>query len=316
MTAHATPLVSVIVPCYNAERFLAATLESVFAQTYAALEIILVDDGSTDGTRALIEACGDRVTAIFGPNAGAAAARNIGMAVARGEFIQFLDADDLLMPDAIAARVRALQQSDAGVAYSDWQKLVELAPGSFALQEVVARTLAPDAALDLFRGFWCPPAALLYRRRACIAIGPWKQHLAPIEDARYMLDAALAGEAWLHVPGIGAHYRIHLGPSHSRRDPVRFLRAVFENAMELRDLWRERGQLDGPHVAALADCFNYVARSAFAHDAALFDQALAALYEARPGFELTWPKLADRLRRLFGRALSLRLLALLGKPAS
>src|SRR5438874_689463 len=89
-------LVSIIVPCYNAERFLMETLESAFVQSYPRIEIIVVDDGSTDRTAELIRSCGERVRGEFGPNRGASAARNRGTALARGEFIQYLDADDLL----------------------------------------------------------------------------------------------------------------------------------------------------------------------------------------------------------------------------
>src|SRR5262245_14900968 len=90
-------LVSVVIPCYNAERFLAETLESAFAQTYPHTEIIVVDDGSTDGSAKLIKDYGDRVKAELGANRGGSAARNRGTALARGEFIQFLDADDVLV---------------------------------------------------------------------------------------------------------------------------------------------------------------------------------------------------------------------------
>ena len=104
-------LVSIVIPCYNAERFLAEALESAFLQSYPSTEIIVVDDGSTDRTADLIRAYGDSVLADFGSHGGASAARNRGTALARGEFIQYLDADDLLTPDAVAHRVAALQKT-------------------------------------------------------------------------------------------------------------------------------------------------------------------------------------------------------------
>ena len=119
-------VVSIVIPCYNSARFLADTLESAFTQSYPHTEIIVIDDGSTDGTPELIRSYGDRVRAEFGPNRGASAARNRGTELARGEFIQYLDSDDLLTPDAIARRVAALQRSGADVAYSDWERLVEI----------------------------------------------------------------------------------------------------------------------------------------------------------------------------------------------
>lgn len=311
------PLVSVVIPCYNSERFLAGTLDSLWAQDAAPLEVILVDDGSTDGTRALIEACGARATALFGPNRGAASARNSGTAAARGEFLLYLDADDLLLPGTLAARVAALRQSGADVAYTDWQPLVEQAPGDFAAQPAVARQLPDaDADLALFSGLWWPPAALLYRRSCCERIGGWKQALAPVEDARFMLDAALLGARFVHVPGVGAAYRTHHGASHSRRDPRRFLEAVHGNAREVEQAWRARGRLDPRHVQALTDCHNYVARSAFAPAPALFEAALADLYRLQPGFDLRWPKIAGAASRVLGHRLALRLMTALGKPAA
>lgn len=90
-----SPLVSCIVPVFNSEQFLGQALDSILAQTYAPLEVIAVDDGSTDGTRGVVAGFGPRVTYIYQENAGPAAARNRGVATARGEFVAFLDADDL-----------------------------------------------------------------------------------------------------------------------------------------------------------------------------------------------------------------------------
>lgn len=108
---NAPPLVSIIVPAFNAERFLPRTLASAQRQTHPNLEIIVIDDGSTDGTRAIAEkvAAGDaRVRVLTIENGGVALARNLGIDEARGEFVAFLDADDLWHPEKIASQVEAL----------------------------------------------------------------------------------------------------------------------------------------------------------------------------------------------------------------
>jgi glycosyltransferase involved in cell wall biosynthesis len=92
------PLISCIVPVYNGERYLSDALDSILNQSYRPLEIIVVDDGSTDGTARLIAGYGERVRYLYQPNAGPAAARNFGLTAARGEFVAFLDADDLWHP--------------------------------------------------------------------------------------------------------------------------------------------------------------------------------------------------------------------------
>ncbi|HEY9026309.1 MAG TPA: glycosyltransferase [Burkholderiaceae bacterium] len=99
------PLVSVVIPAYNAAATLPATLDSVLAQTYPHIEIIVVDDGSRDGTADVLARYAPRVQGIRQANGGLAAARNAGLAAARGEFVALLDADDLCEPERIGAQV-------------------------------------------------------------------------------------------------------------------------------------------------------------------------------------------------------------------
>jgi hypothetical protein len=100
------PLVSIVIDNYNYARFVAAAIDSALAQSYRPIEIIVVDDGSTDGSRAVIEAYGDRLQAIFQPNQGQSGAFNTGWAACNGDIVLFLDSDDLLHPDAIAEIVQ------------------------------------------------------------------------------------------------------------------------------------------------------------------------------------------------------------------
>jgi glycosyltransferase involved in cell wall biosynthesis len=105
-----SPLVSCIVPVFNGERYLREALDSIFAQTYRPLEVIVADDGSTDGTAMVIAAFGDCVRSLRQCNQGPAAARNLGLRGATGEFVAFLDADDLWHPEKLErqmARFRA-----------------------------------------------------------------------------------------------------------------------------------------------------------------------------------------------------------------
>lgn len=134
-----SPLVSVIIPAFNAERFLAETLRSVSQQTYRNIEIIVVDDGSTDGTANLVEAqrrLDPRIRLIRQANAGVAAARNKGIFEASGEFLAPLDADDLWHPENLARQVAALQTAgpDAALCYAgsinidDTNKVLQWSP--------------------------------------------------------------------------------------------------------------------------------------------------------------------------------------------
>lgn len=99
------PLVSVVVPCYNRAAVLEQSVRSVLAQSYAELELILVDDGSTDRTRQVVEKIKDaRLRYVYQQNAGACAARNYGAALARGEYIAFHDSDDVCTPTSWKSR--------------------------------------------------------------------------------------------------------------------------------------------------------------------------------------------------------------------
>lgn len=102
-------LVSVAIPAYNAQATIAQTLDSLLAQTHRNLDIVVVDDGSTDGTWEVLQRYGDRVRAIRQANAGIGAARNASVQAARGEFIALLDADDLCMPQRMAIQLHYLQ---------------------------------------------------------------------------------------------------------------------------------------------------------------------------------------------------------------
>src|SRR5687768_4945424 len=101
------PLVSVVIPCYNSAAWIRDAIGSCLAQTYQPLDIVVVNDGSTDNSVQIIEEYGQRVRLVSIANGGLSAARNFGMSVARGEYIQFLDADDYLLPEKIAHQATA-----------------------------------------------------------------------------------------------------------------------------------------------------------------------------------------------------------------
>ena len=119
-------LVSIIVPVYNTGEYLAPCVESLIAQTYQNLEIILVDDGSTDGSGAICDdfACRDeRIKVIHQKNSGVSAARNAGLKAALGDYLTFVDSDDLLVPSALETAMRYLRENDADVVTYGWKKL-------------------------------------------------------------------------------------------------------------------------------------------------------------------------------------------------
>lgn len=133
----ATPLVSVVIPAYNCSAYIAMAVQSALDQDYPNKEIIVVDDGSTDGTAAVLAGFGDHIIVIRQPNSGVASARNQGMRKARGELIALLDADDLWLPGKLRKQVEYLcVHPELGAVYSAWREWRPDTNGEFTVPQV------------------------------------------------------------------------------------------------------------------------------------------------------------------------------------
>lgn len=276
------PLVSVIIPCYNSEKYLTETVESVFNQIFHDYEIILINDGSVDSTQKIIESFGKSVRSESIPQSGVSVARNRGTMISTGKFVQYLDSDDLLRPHALGERVDALINADADVAYSDWQKLEKNAHGIFYRGTIVSRKIEDintDPQIALFTDFWAPPGALMYSRKIVEAIGGWNESLPIIQDARFLLDAALNGAKFVHVPGVGMDYRITHHGSLSTKDPVAFLRDALLNTRQIHAIWERRGILSDRHTKAILQSYDYVAKLSFGKDKEMFNEACCCIHK-------------------------------------
>jgi glycosyltransferase involved in cell wall biosynthesis len=264
------------------------------------MEIIVVDDGSTDNTAAIVEREFAQARLIRTPNRGASHARNTGTEAATGDYIQYLDADDLLAPGKIAAQLRALDESGCEVAYGDWQRLIPNGDTEFTRGPIVARQMQRAPELELFLDFWCPPAAYLFRRGIVDKVGGWNQRLPVIQDARFALDCALHGATFIHCPGIAAYYRDHASGSLSKRDPAAFVRDVYVNAREVEAWWEEHGGLTRERKQAVITVLSYVARASYEYDASMFEAACSRLEHLRPGFVPDAPRQLAVASRLVG----------------
>jgi glycosyltransferase involved in cell wall biosynthesis/chromosome segregation ATPase len=119
-----TGLVSVIIPAYNGEKYIAQAVESVLNQTYSNYEILVVDDGSTDNTRGVLEPYLDKIQYVYQENQGVAVARNRGIEMSRGEFVAFLDQDDFFLPHKLALQVACFElQPTLGMVHSGWRRV-------------------------------------------------------------------------------------------------------------------------------------------------------------------------------------------------
>lgn len=211
------PLVSILIPCHNAAPWLGATLESALAQSYPHTEVIVVDDGSTDASADLARSYAGRgVRLIRQANRGAAAARNAALHEARGAYLQFLDADDLLDREKIAVQVGRLAAEPPG----------RVASGAWA-----GFSTAPDTARFNPEPVWCDaapldwlilswdgggmmhPAAWLAPAEVARRAGPWDESLSLDDDGEYFCRVLLASSGVCFCSGARSYYRRHAAGS-------------------------------------------------------------------------------------------------------
>jgi glycosyltransferase involved in cell wall biosynthesis len=204
-------LVSVIIPCYNQAGYLAEAIESVFAQSYRRLEIIVVDDGSTDDTSRVATKYPD-VTLISQRNSGLSAARNAGIHASRGEYLVFLDADDRLLPVALETGTDRLNaHPDSVFAYGRYSLITEdgkripWSPSASAQGEPYLR---PPYLRLLSRNYIGMHAAVMYRRTIFDEVGCFDTSLAACEDYEMFLRITRNHAIYCHGETI-AEYRQH-----------------------------------------------------------------------------------------------------------
>lgn len=213
--------VSVVIPCYNQARFLNEAIHSAAGQTYPHIEIVVVDDGSTDDTRAVAERYPE-VYYVHQENRGLSAARNTGLQHSRGEYVVFLDTDDLLLPGALEAGVRCLAADpECAFGVGRFRRIGE--DGS-VVAEPDQVSLHRDAYSQLLEGNWIAMhATAMYRRWALEEAGGFDPALPSSEDYDLYLRITRRHPIAQH-PGLVAEYRQH-GENMSR-DPARMLRAT------------------------------------------------------------------------------------------
>ena len=307
-----TPLVSILIPAYNASEWIADTLRSALAQTWPRKEIIVVDDGSHDATLSIARGFRSReVSVVTQSNQGAAAARNTALALSQGDVVQWLDADDLLAPDKIARQMEASRHA------ADDRILLSGAWGTFFYRPALTRFSRSPLWCDLSPVEWLlrkmehnaymQTATWLVSRELTTASGPWDTRLSYDDDGEYFARVVAASKAVWFVSGARVMYRISGTQRLSRigGDPRKLESLLLSMRLHIQHL---RGLEDS--ARARAACVDLLQRNAIYfypqhHDLVDELERLAAGL----GKTLAPPELPpkyDWIRRVFGWRLAKR----------
>lgn len=215
------PLVSIIIPLYNAEIFITETIQSALAQTWQNIEVIIVDDGSTDGSLTIAKKySADNVKIYTQQNKGASTARNYGLKKAKGEYIQFLDADDLLSPDKIAKQIESLYQNPDKLAicstihFQDKILSDHLTPSLYEEAFLYNDDNPARFLINLLGGFtgngsmitihsWLTPVSVIHKA------GWWNEDLTLDDDGEFFCRVILNSNGIIKTDGVYNYYRKH-----------------------------------------------------------------------------------------------------------
>jgi PST family polysaccharide transporter len=228
------PLVSILIPAYNAEPWIAATIRSALAQEWEPKEIIVVDDGSTDGTLKVARRFeSELVRVVTQENQGASAARNKALSLSRGDYIQWLDADDLLAPDKISKQMEMVEQGtgDRTLLSCPWGQFLHRHYHGKFVPSALWCDLSPSEFLirKMGQNVFMQTSTWLVSRKLTEAAGPWATSLSVDDDAEYFSRVLLASDGIRFVPDAKVYYRY---------SGVRGLNYIGQSDRKLDSFWR------------------------------------------------------------------------------
>jgi glycosyltransferase involved in cell wall biosynthesis len=253
------PLVSIVIPCWNAETFVGEAIKSALDQTYTNVEVIVVDDGSTDCSLQVIESFGKRIRFETGPNRGACAARNRGVVLARGELIQFLDADDLLHRTKLEEQVPVSLASPAEMIHCDWEILAT--DGSHC--KVNANDSDGADSIVYALTYQIQTATPLHWKDTLERIGGFRESLPCAQERDLHIRLACSGVRFRRLPKVFCTIRRR--PGSLSQNLLRVLDQHLETAFIASQMLKERGEFGETTAMALAGFLARDARTFLKH---------------------------------------------------
>lgn len=275
-----SPLVSILIPCHNARPWIAQCIQSAIDQTYPHKEIVVVDDGSTDGSQDVIRSFGDRVRFEMGPNRGSNVTRNRLVELSRGNWLSFLDADDYLLPEKIERQMEVVARN-TNVA------VVSSPPIEFFEKtgEMYRQTFEDDDLhVNYIRWGRFSTTACLWKKAAIQEVGGWNQNQPVCQEHELILRLILAGKEFELLREPLSVYRRANDGSISRRSPMRTLTHQATLLNKLENFLAASGKLQDKHRRALEQTRFQAARTSYAHDREFAEDQVRQIYQANRSF--------------------------------
>jgi glycosyltransferase involved in cell wall biosynthesis len=284
-------LVSVVIPCCNQERFLGACLKSIEDQNYRPIEAIIVNDGSSDGTRRIMEDFrsvsreGIEVKCLHQSQRGAQGARNEGCRQAKGEFIQFLDGDDVLCHEKLSGQIAVLNSSKGiDVVYGDGQYLVDIYGTPARKGRIISIGSCADMVESLLLGKWIPSFSYLSRRSSVDLCGPWDEEVRINQDFEYFLRMAIKGSLFRYEPGVTGLYRKHSLNTVSEQSMIIRAKTTRGILVRAEHCLRRKRAFGEQRISAMAEYHRRIARRIYTIDAQCFEASLKDVFRLCPQF--------------------------------
>lgn len=260
-------LASILIPCFNAERWIEPAIESALAQTYIDNEVIVIDDGSSDHSLEIIKSFGDRIRWESGPNRGGNIARNRLLELARGEWLQYLDADDYLLAEKIQRQMEfLLANPDADIVFGP--VTMEHLDDKNSRRELIPVPEPRDSWILLARWFLPQTGAVLWRKQAIVDVGGWKPDQPCCQEHELYLRLLMTGKRFAYCEHNGAIYR-HWGETSLWRGNIPEVhRRRLEIEQRAEDFLRQTNGLTPERQHAINIARFETARSAWQYDPA------------------------------------------------
>lgn len=292
------PLVSILIPCYNSERWIGHAIESALEQTWPNKQVIVLDDGSTDGSLNVIRRYEDRLTWEAGPNRGGGHARNRLLELAGGDWVQYLDADDYLLPEKVSDQARfVVEHPDVDIVIGP--TTMEFWSEQDARREQIALPGPHDFWAMLASWKLPQTGAPLWRRSAILDVGGWKRDQPCCQEHELYLRLLIGGKRFAYHDAGGSIYRQWSDETVCKRDIPEVHRRRLEIEGKLEEHLRKTAQLTPQRIRAINQARFEIARVAWQYDPSFASEIMKSVGVVDPSFRPSGASAPPRYRIIF-----------------